>query len=127
MAAVAAVDEETAEEAIDLIRVEYEPLSPVVEVREALQPGSPLVHEEKESNVASSSRIARGDVERGFDESEIVVEEEFRTQFVHALYMEPQITVALGRCFGPPPPLPAGSDSLYDQGHDCPNPQDPTP
>ncbi|MGD0236715.1 MAG: xanthine dehydrogenase family protein molybdopterin-binding subunit [Syntrophorhabdales bacterium] len=95
VAAVAAIDEETAEEAIDLIRVEYEPLSPVLEVREALQPGSPLVHEEKESNLALSSRIVRGDVGRGFDESEIVVEEEFRTQFVHALYMEPQITVAL--------------------------------
>jgi len=94
VAAVAAVDEETAEEALDLIRVDYELLSSVLEVTEALQPGSPLVHEEKESNVASSSRIARGDVERGLDESEIVVEEEFRTQFVHALYMEPQITVA---------------------------------
>ena len=94
VAAVAAVDEETAEEAIGLIRVEYEPLPPVFEVGEALQPGSPLVHEEKGGNIASSSRIARGDVERGFRESEVVVEEEFHTQSVHALYMEPQICLA---------------------------------
>ncbi len=94
VAAVAAIDEETAEQAIDLIRVEYELLSPVVDVAEALQPGAPLVHEEKGSNLATSSRIARGNVETGFVQSAIVVEEEFRTQFVHALYMEPQITVA---------------------------------
>ena len=94
IAAVAAVDEETAEAALDLIRVEYEPLPPVFEVEQALQQGAPLVHEEKASNTASSSRIGRGDVQQGFTESQVVVEEDFQTQFVHALYMEPQITVA---------------------------------
>jgi CO/xanthine dehydrogenase Mo-binding subunit len=94
VAAVAAIDEETAEEAVGLIRVEYEPLPVVMDVREALEEGSPRVHEEKASNVAASSRIARGDVERGFRESDVVLEEVFQTQFVHSLYMEPQICVA---------------------------------
>jgi CO/xanthine dehydrogenase Mo-binding subunit len=94
VAAVAAVDEEIAEEALRLIHVEYEPLPAVMDVREALEKESPRVHEERESNVAASSRIARGDVEAGFRESDMVLEEEFQTQFVHSLYMEPQICVA---------------------------------
>ena len=94
VAAVAAIDEETALEAIERIRVDYEPLPPVLDLEEALREGAPLVHEEKRNNIASSSVIRRGEIEQGWKESEIVVEEEFKTPFVHALYMEPQICIA---------------------------------
>ena len=92
--AVAAIDEDTALEAIELIRVEYEPLPPVLEIEEALREGAPLVHEDKKGNIASSSVIRRGDIELGWKESDIILEEEFKTPFVHPLYMEPQICVA---------------------------------
>ena len=94
VAAVAAVDEETAEEAIRLIQVEYEPLPPLFDVKEALQEGSPLIHEDKPGNIAYSSRIVRGDIERGWRDSDVVMEEVFQTQFVHALCIEPHICVA---------------------------------
>jgi CO/xanthine dehydrogenase Mo-binding subunit len=92
--AVAAVDEETAREAIRLIRVDYEPLSPLLEIDEALREGAPLIHEDKKGNIATSSRIPRGDIEQGWRESDLILEEDFETQFVHPLYLEPQICVA---------------------------------
>jgi CO/xanthine dehydrogenase Mo-binding subunit len=94
VAAVAAIDEETALEAINLIQVEYAPLPSVFDIDEALQEGSPLVHEDKKGNIAASSRILRGDMERGWKESEIVLEEDFKTQSVHCLYLESQICIA---------------------------------
>ena len=51
VAAVAAVDEDTAEKALSLIKVDYEPLPAVLDIEDAMQPGAPLVHEDKESNV----------------------------------------------------------------------------
>jgi CO/xanthine dehydrogenase Mo-binding subunit len=92
--AVAAVDEETAREAVRLIRVDYEPLPPLLEIDEALREGAPLVHEDKKGNIAASSRIPRGDIEQGWRESDLILEEDFETQFVHPLYLEPQICVA---------------------------------
>lgn len=94
VAAVAAIDEETALEALRSIDVQYEPLPPVLDVEEAVKEGAPLVHEGKPKNIAASSRIVRGDVELGFKESDVVVEEEFRTQFVHCLPLEPHICIA---------------------------------
>jgi len=92
--ALAAIDEETALEALHLIQVEYEPLPPVLEVEEALCEGAPRVHEDKKGNIASSTLIRRGDIEQGWKESEVILEEEFKTQLVHALYLEPQVCVA---------------------------------
>jgi CO/xanthine dehydrogenase Mo-binding subunit len=95
IAAVAAVDEETAREAIRLIEVEYESLPPVYEVAEALKEGAPLVHEDKKGNIATYSLIQRGDIEQGWKESDLILEEDFRTPAVHPLYLEPQICVAV--------------------------------
>ena len=92
--AVAAIDEETAREALRLIQVEYELLPPVFEIEEALQDGAPLVHEGMIGNVAVSTRIQRGEPEQGWKESDLILEEEFKTQSVHPLYLEPQICVA---------------------------------
>lgn len=81
IAAVAAVDESTADEALRLIEVEYEPLPAVFDPRGALAPDAPRIHDFAPGNVAQRIRYAyaTGDVARGFAEADVVVEETFRT------------------------------------------------
>jgi 4-hydroxybenzoyl-CoA reductase alpha subunit len=74
VAAVAAVDLDTAREAIDLIRVEWEELPPVLSIDEALAEGAPLVHDDAPGNVAYHFSLERGDVDAGFARSDVVVE-----------------------------------------------------
>ena len=77
VAAVAALDEATAEEAVRLIEVDYEPLEPVLDLEAALSPDSPEVHEG--GNLAYEVHKAKGDVEAAFADCDVVVEEEFET------------------------------------------------
>ncbi|MBI4321521.1 MAG: xanthine dehydrogenase family protein molybdopterin-binding subunit [Chloroflexi bacterium] len=104
VAAVAAVDEETARKALDLIEVEYEPLPAVFDATEAMQPGAPVLHEDLESygspgemirygNVCSVTRIKRGDVEQGFKEADHIFEDTYTTQMAHQGYAEPHVAV----------------------------------
>ncbi len=80
VAAVAAVSEEIAEEAISLIEVEYEELPAVFDPVEAMQEGAPLIHEEKGSNVLKLPwKFSAGDIEEGKKRSRYVVEENFET------------------------------------------------
>ncbi|MBI2874283.1 MAG: xanthine dehydrogenase family protein molybdopterin-binding subunit [Firmicutes bacterium] len=88
VAAVAAVDEDTAQEALDLIRVEYEVLPAVFEMEDAMAEGAPRIHD-VERNIASRVVINRGDVERGFQEAHLVMEDRFTTQSVHQGYLDP--------------------------------------
>ena len=53
VAAVAAIDEETAEEALDLIKVDYEPLPAVFDTLESMKSGAPQIHEDKPGNIAN--------------------------------------------------------------------------
>jgi CO/xanthine dehydrogenase Mo-binding subunit len=80
VAAVAAVDLDTAREAIELIDVDWEELPAVFDPDQAMLAGAPLVHEERDSNVAVSFDVERGDVERAFAECDVVVEETFQSQ-----------------------------------------------
>jgi 4-hydroxybenzoyl-CoA reductase subunit alpha len=77
VAAVAAVDEDTAEEAIELIQVEYEPLPFVLTAEEGIKEGAPLVHEHRERNIAAHYMIDEGDVEEGFRKSDLILEDTF--------------------------------------------------
>jgi len=106
IAAVAAGNPHLAEEAVDLIDVEYEVLPAVVDVREAMQADAPLLHEhlvtrslsgvsERPSNVASHFQHLKGDPERGFAEADVIVEREFTTETVHQGYIEPHVSTAL--------------------------------
>ena len=106
IAAVAATDPHIAEEACELIDVEYEVLPPVLEVRAAMEPDAPIIHEnirtsslgetgDKPSNVASHIQFKKGDIEKGFDEADIVIEREFVTGTVHQGYIEPHNATAL--------------------------------
>ena len=105
VAAVAAVGERAAKEALDLIAVEYEVLPHVMDVEEAMAPDAPLLHDdmitagvepapETPSNVAKVVEFGHGDVEAGFAEADMVVEREFRTRPVHQGYIEPHSCVA---------------------------------
>jgi xanthine dehydrogenase molybdenum-binding subunit len=82
IAAVAAETEEIAKEAVSLIRVEYEDLPEILTAEEALRDGAPLIHEEKETNVAFTYDYSHGDVAEGERESGVVVEETYRLPYV---------------------------------------------
>jgi|UniRef100_A0A7C4EX55 CO/xanthine dehydrogenase Mo-binding subunit len=94
VAAVAAIDEDTAEEAIQLIEVEYEDLPPVFDPLEAMQKDAPLIHEydargkPRRNNILPLPwRLVAGDVEKARRESAYVVKDQFRTQWVHQTCM----------------------------------------
>ena len=74
VAAVAAVDEDTAEEALSLIEVEYEPLPAVFDLDAAMAPGAPLVHDDKESNATWNVERLFGDPDKALAECDFVVE-----------------------------------------------------
>jgi CO/xanthine dehydrogenase Mo-binding subunit len=101
--AVAATDLHTAEDAVDLIDIEYELLPPVLDVREAMVEGSPVLHDylrtrdplsaeppDVPTNVASHAQMKAGDVEKGFAEADVVIEREYTTTMFHQGYIEPQ-------------------------------------
>ena len=94
VAAVAADSAHEAEEALELIDVEYETLPAVVSVEDAMADGAPLLHPEFANNVASHSRIAIGDSDAGFADADLVIEREFRTKTVHQGYIEPHSATA---------------------------------
>ncbi len=105
IAAVAATSPHIAEEACELIDVEYELLPPVLEVREAMEPDAPILHEnlttsslgdedDKPTNIASHLQHKKGDIEKGFDEADVVIERGFVTGTVHQGYIEPHNATA---------------------------------
>jgi 4-hydroxybenzoyl-CoA reductase subunit alpha len=94
VAAVAAMDEDIAEEALDLIRVEYEELPAVFDPEEAMKEGAPLVHDNFERNINFTYQTEWGDVERGFEESDYVRQDRFATHTqIHAT-LEPRASLA---------------------------------
>jgi 4-hydroxybenzoyl-CoA reductase subunit alpha len=94
VAAVAAVDEDTAEEALDLIEVEYEPLQGVFEPLEAIKEGAPQLHEHSERNINVTRHIEWGDVEEGFKKADYVREDWFRCSSQAHVCMETHGAVA---------------------------------
>ena len=93
VAAVVAVDEDTARDALDLIHVEYEELTPQVDPETALAQGSPEVHAGT-GNLADEINIARGDIDAGFAQADIVHEATYQLHSQYPGYMEPMGTVA---------------------------------
>ena len=95
VAAVAAIDEDTAEEALDLIQVEYQPLPAVFDPEAAMQPGAPQVHPLAPGNVSASSIFHFGDVETAFAKSDYVREDAFETQAVKQGMLEPHACIGM--------------------------------
>ncbi|HEY1266570.1 MAG TPA: xanthine dehydrogenase family protein molybdopterin-binding subunit [Candidatus Binatia bacterium] len=99
VAAVAAVDRETADEAAQLIDIEYEELPAVFDPLEALTSEAPLLHPDYDTyegpkavglkNVQSVVQIAKGDFDRALAECDEVFENVYRTQMAHQAYIEP--------------------------------------
>jgi CO/xanthine dehydrogenase Mo-binding subunit len=101
VAAVAAVDKETADEALLLIDVVYEELTPVYDAEEAMQPDAPDLHPNMESypglpqppsgirNAFAHITWEKGDIEQGFKESDLIFEHTFNAQLMHQAYIEP--------------------------------------
>lgn len=80
VACILAEDEEVCEDAIDAIKVEYEPLPFVIDPVEALEPGAPRVWPEGNLFNGRPEVYERGEVQKGFAESDILVEQVFKTQ-----------------------------------------------
>lgn len=95
VALVAAETPEIARQALDLIRVDYEPLPVLADPLRALEPEAPRVHEEwPTGNLLEELHVRRGDVERGFAEADVVIERTYRTPMVDHAFMEPECAVA---------------------------------
>jgi len=94
VAGVAALDEDIAWEALDLIRVEYEPLPAVFDPLEAMKPGAPQLHEHVENNISFKSIMDYGDVEKAFAEADHVRSDTFVTQPMTHGFLEPHAVVA---------------------------------
>src|SRR5437899_470445 len=113
VAAVAAVDEDTAEEALSLIEVDYNELPAVFDAEEAIRDGAPLVHDLGQLNarsvyLASSHPVngtniihqasnQRGNVEAALQKADYVFEDTFRPSQIHHSYMEPHATLVAVR------------------------------
>jgi CO/xanthine dehydrogenase Mo-binding subunit len=91
--AVAAVDEETARDALDLIRVEYEQLPLIGDMDQALQEGAIEIHD-KTGNLSIEYNVKRGDVDAAFARSALVYEATYETPSQYPGYLEPMATVA---------------------------------
>ena len=90
VAAVAARDLATAQEALELIRIEYEELPLVSDTEEALVPGSPALHE---TNLCAEHHYDWGDVEEGFAQSDRVFEDTFTFPMVYHYALEPHTSI----------------------------------
>ena len=105
VAAVAAEDEDTAEQALALIDVEYEELPAVLTSDEARASGAPILHpdfntytnipapQETPSNLFAQTRWEKGDIAQGFAEADVIVERTYTTPRTHQAYLEPHNTV----------------------------------
>ena len=110
VAAIAAVDEATAEEALELIDVDYEPLAAVLTLEEALAPGAPLVHvgqpaaghfadlstlkPQPGTNICHQFQFARGETASALSAADVVVEDAYRFPPVQHVALEPHAVVA---------------------------------
>ena len=92
VALVAARTKEVAEQALALIRVEYEPLPVVSDPEEAMKPDAPILHGEKNEFV--HHKVRKGDIAKGFAQSDFILERKFKTQFVEHSYIEPEAVLA---------------------------------
>ena len=92
LALVAAETRDAADHAVELVEAELEPIPGVYDPMEAMQPGAPVVTEP--DNVVAERRIRKGDVEAGFAEADVIVENTFRTPFQEHAFLEPEVGLA---------------------------------
>ena len=93
VALVAAETEETANRALELIDVDYEPLSAVFSVTDALKADAPKIH--AKGNLLLTGKIRKGDVEKGFKEADVILERTYTVPFQDHASMEPEVIWAI--------------------------------
>jgi len=91
---VAAVSEKVAEQALKLIKVEYEELPAVFDPEESMKLGAPLIHDDKQQNSAGTLELSEGDIEEGFRVADYIFEETFRTTAQRHASMETHCAIA---------------------------------
>jgi len=94
VAAVAATTVAIAEQALQLIDVEYEELLAVFDPEEAMKEGAPEIHVGVKNNIRDTPSFSAGDVEAGFKDADYIFEGTYETQRVHTCYMEPRVCVS---------------------------------
>lgn len=98
VAVVVAEDAYAAEDALELIAVEYEPLPAVTDAEASLEPGAPLLHEGADSNLTAAVTQRVGDPERAFTEADVVLEDTFRFGRLSGQPLETRGVVARYEC-----------------------------
>lgn len=93
LAVVVAETAKAAEAALPFVRVTYEPLPIVSSPEAALAPDAPLVHDS--GNLLKEIHVQKGDVEAGFAQADVIVEETYRTPFSDHAFLEPECSVAV--------------------------------
>ena len=94
VAAVAAETEDIAEQALELIEVTYEELSPVFFPEDSMKEDAPLIHDDKQGNLACIVPMNCGDVDKGFEEADVIIEQTYDTQSQAHCCMETQCAIA---------------------------------
>ena len=92
VALVAADTEQAAEEAITKIKLDLEPLRPVLSIEDALDPTAPSIHES--GNLFTRTTVRKGDLDQGVKESDVIVEETYRTHLMDHMAMETESSLA---------------------------------
>jgi len=100
IAFVIADTRENAIKAAALVKVDAEALTPVLDTEIAMLPETPVIHKENGSNIINEHRVRKGDVEKGFEECDIILDEVFHTQFIEHAYMEPETAICNPRYDG---------------------------
>ncbi len=94
IAAVAAVDEDIAAEAAELIKIEYEPLSPILSIEDAIAEGAPILHDHLDDNIATDHNVCFGDADKAFAEAEYIRTDEYVINPTHSCFSEQHIVLA---------------------------------
>ncbi|MBT6108767.1 MAG: xanthine dehydrogenase family protein, partial [Rhodospirillales bacterium] len=92
IALVAAESYELAQQALELIVVDYEETEGVYDAFEAQEPGSPIVY--GDDNIVAAYKIRKGDIEKGFAEADYILENTFSSQYQEQAFLEPEAAVA---------------------------------
>ena len=90
VALVVAESEPIAAQGRDLIRVDYEDLPVVTDVAAAMQPGAPVLHPERDSNIFCHYQVRKGDVAAAFRQAAVIIEGEYRTPAQEHAYLQPE-------------------------------------
>ena len=102
VAIVAAESEQLAAEAIELIEVDYEELPVVSNPIDALQPDAPQVHEERpDGNLLKHIKVRKGDIDDGFANADVVIDQTYRTPTTEHLFLEPECSIGVPSGYDP--------------------------